>query len=559
MVKRGFTLVELLAVILIIGIISAIAIPIFSRIVGQNADELLKTNARELFNAGYKYFMENDEKLPKRDGETSSVTYGTLKQENYIGKLVNPYNTSEECSLTSYVQAINKDDIFTFSVVLQCGAYVYVVDEMNEDGNIVSAFEWQLNKPSDWIEFIPSFINVHLPSIFVEKTYQVRSRTLGFWSNLVISETGEPKPLEPYERYIKHLAYRFYELSIASPKFECVIDLYNEQGNYVGACFDPNGERIIHNRIIYEDTVPKKLVKIQSFETSFRVFPTIPTTFSETVGIAVYQRENEPPVTIPTDYCNPGNNGVPADTTEILYPFEIDEPGSTRVVYQYHFESEEQIKYWSSWTTTPPGEYSETLVPDDDGVMIRFGCQYRNSVLPEHYSEWYEYISFDDKEGPVNDIDGDGLLNDVDNNNLVADETSLLEKIKAVFRDKIGRKMSNDEILTIKTRKIYDYRIVSSHYGDWIFLEEGELPPEEGPLGSEILVATFYQYRTWQKWSEWDYCIKDPSRNFGIINYFQNFSDEGIFCDVVEYEKVGEDKVNRQNQRRIVYRWMFKP
>ena len=61
------------------------------------------------------------------------------------------------------------------------------------------------------------------------------------------------------------------------------------------------------------------------------------------------------------------------------------------------------------------------------------------------------------------------------------------------------------------------------------------------------------------KWSEWDYCIKDPSRNFGIINYFQNFSDEGIFCDVVEYEKVGEDKVNRQNQRRIVYRWMFKP
>ena len=92
--------------------------------------------------------------------------------------------------------------------------------------------------------------------------------------------------------------------------------------------------------------------------------------------------------------------------------------------------------------------------------MIRFGCQYRNSVLPEHYSEWYEYISFDDKEGPVNDIDGDGLLNDVDNDNLVADETSLLEKIKAVFRDKVGRKMSNDEKLTIKTRKIYDYRIV---------------------------------------------------------------------------------------------------
>lgn len=77
---RGFTLVEIMIVVVIIGLLATMAIPAFQRVTTASQDKAVLNNARQLSAAADQYFMESG---------VSTVT---------LTDLVSP---------TSYIKALN--------------------------------------------------------------------------------------------------------------------------------------------------------------------------------------------------------------------------------------------------------------------------------------------------------------------------------------------------------------------------------------------------------------------------------------------------------------------
>jgi|GEM_PF-207095 type IV pilus assembly protein PilA len=74
--KKGFTLVEIMIVVVIIGLLAAMAIPAFQKVRANSQNKAVVNNVRQITSAADQYFLEN--------GVTTVAIADLFGNDNYI-------------------------------------------------------------------------------------------------------------------------------------------------------------------------------------------------------------------------------------------------------------------------------------------------------------------------------------------------------------------------------------------------------------------------------------------------------------------------------------------
>lgn len=113
--KKGFTLIEVLAVIVVIGIIAAIGVPAISEGLKTNSENALKVQKERIIDAAKDWSLENLALLPEEDDGECKVKLSELKK-GYISINVKNPDTGNILSDESYVIITNNNGDYSYEV-----------------------------------------------------------------------------------------------------------------------------------------------------------------------------------------------------------------------------------------------------------------------------------------------------------------------------------------------------------------------------------------------------------------------------------------------------------
>ena len=82
--KKGFSLVELLAVIVILGLIAAIGIGVTSNLVEKSKREKMESQKNTVTMSAQTYMQNNKNLVPKIIGESSIIQVSDLRAAKYL-------------------------------------------------------------------------------------------------------------------------------------------------------------------------------------------------------------------------------------------------------------------------------------------------------------------------------------------------------------------------------------------------------------------------------------------------------------------------------------------
>lgn len=137
--KKGFTLVELLAVILILGLLIGITTGIYNSYLSSSRYKTFNLNEKSFVNAVKEAYLDCESNHPNnvfckehKQGEDDTIYLKDLVDDDYIDAIKNPYNTDELCNLDkSYVTVTNNSNNtnsinfdISYKVCLICGEHI---------------------------------------------------------------------------------------------------------------------------------------------------------------------------------------------------------------------------------------------------------------------------------------------------------------------------------------------------------------------------------------------------------------------------------------------------
>ncbi|MFO8027956.1 MAG: prepilin-type N-terminal cleavage/methylation domain-containing protein, partial [Opitutales bacterium] len=95
--KKGFTLVEIMIVVVIIGLLAAMAIPAFQKVRESSIAKTLVNDGRQIGSAAQQYFMENGVSTINVSAADGEVSGGLTEFVNTVGKDI----TIEDFAITT--------------------------------------------------------------------------------------------------------------------------------------------------------------------------------------------------------------------------------------------------------------------------------------------------------------------------------------------------------------------------------------------------------------------------------------------------------------------------
>ena len=96
--KKGFTLVEIMIVVVIIGLLAAMAIPAFQKVRQSSQDKTILNNARQLAAAADQYYLENGVSSVAQANLVGSSNY--VKALNLVANETYPANFTQGTTIT---------------------------------------------------------------------------------------------------------------------------------------------------------------------------------------------------------------------------------------------------------------------------------------------------------------------------------------------------------------------------------------------------------------------------------------------------------------------------
>jgi type IV pilus assembly protein PilA len=96
--SKGFTLVEIMIVVVIIGLLAAMAIPAFQKVRTSSQDKAVLNNARQLAAAADQYFLENGVTTVAQGSLIGATNY--VKALNLVANETYPANFTQGVTIT---------------------------------------------------------------------------------------------------------------------------------------------------------------------------------------------------------------------------------------------------------------------------------------------------------------------------------------------------------------------------------------------------------------------------------------------------------------------------
>ncbi len=131
--NKGFSLIEILAAVVILGLLSSLAIVSVNYILKKAEKEYYKAQEDEIIAAAKSYTQDNRNALPKRVGMATYVKLSTLQSKKYIGEVVDRHKN--KCDANETVVKVFKYDKknYSYSIALECPSYKKVESAENND------------------------------------------------------------------------------------------------------------------------------------------------------------------------------------------------------------------------------------------------------------------------------------------------------------------------------------------------------------------------------------------------------------------------------------------
>ncbi len=109
--NKGFTLVEIMIVVVIIGLLASMAIPAFQKVRTNSQDKAVLNNARQLSAASDQYYLENGVSTVTLSDLLGPTSY--IKALNTVAKETYPTGFSQGTTIT--IQSIAGTRTITYS------------------------------------------------------------------------------------------------------------------------------------------------------------------------------------------------------------------------------------------------------------------------------------------------------------------------------------------------------------------------------------------------------------------------------------------------------------
>ncbi len=118
--KKGFTLVELLAVIAVLALIAAIAYPIVTGMIGDMKDTASESQKREIIESAKYWVQDNSGLLSDTEGEVYILSIDTLKSSGYLTNEKLRDIDTDKILKKACVKITTQEHKYTYEYVKKC-------------------------------------------------------------------------------------------------------------------------------------------------------------------------------------------------------------------------------------------------------------------------------------------------------------------------------------------------------------------------------------------------------------------------------------------------------